>query len=128
MTAVKPVRVRFVSQLGTEHFVDGYPTGVPGLVVNESYLSCGNEPCYLVTHARSGMAFSHCWTSPEGALAYAQALEVYTDWQQGLDGLKHSLKGFVVTFHEKAVSLGGTFHGLPNPPGKIPLVDNGMIA
>jgi hypothetical protein len=109
--------------------ITGYPTGAPGLVVHEAFTTCsssGEE--WMVSHARSGLAFPLCWPSPEGALAFADALGVLCDWRQNALVLRDALLGTGATdvVKESAARYGGRWHLLAERD--VDPIDNGVIA
>jgi len=59
----------------------GFPTGVPGLVVAKSAFH-RDPPRYAVVHARSGLSLGYCFTDPEAALSFAQAVGSVACWRQ----------------------------------------------
>lgn len=62
----------------------GHPTAVPGLAVHRPSFPCPDhdpEPCWLVSHVRSGLRFPWCWPSPEAAGAFAEQAGRLGDWR-----------------------------------------------
>lgn len=123
MTA--PIVIPYRNTYGQTGTVLGFPTGVPGLVVNEATDPCDGG-CYLVTHARSGTAFPYCWESPEGALAHVHDVAALVDWTVAGSELKAALPDRL-TMIDIAARRGGTLHMLAEQIGDF-THDNGVIA
>lgn len=112
---------------GGTQTITTYPTGTPGLVVHAAIQPCGDDTCWVVSHARTGMALSVCFGSPEGALAFAERIAVYTDWQITGDQLAATLKGLLSAIRAAGLESGGRQHAMSARSG-IPFIDNGVIA
>jgi len=92
---VRPVTLKSELSSGDIAEIQAFPTTTPGLVVSQPLTRCGEDECWAVVHARSGVVVGpYCWRSPEGALAAAAEIADFCDWQQRLEDLQRALSGW----------------------------------
>lgn len=93
---MRPVIFKAETNHGDLVELHGYPTGTPGIVVNRplDHADKHDGDCFVISHARSGLRLGpYCWGSPEAALAAADALAEFGDWQQTFEEIQVSMRG-----------------------------------
>lgn len=125
---MKPIRYRSTWLDGRTREHEGYPTGVPGLLVDASACPHGEEPIesWAVIHFRSGARTACGFTSPEAALATAQALAGTVDWTLTAPEMKAAMPSLARAV-DAAAELYGGHAGVTRQPDTAP-IDNGVMS
>lgn len=125
---MKPVTYRSYCDDGEVRILDGYPTGVPGLLVSRPHPHDVWEG-FSVVHARSGNLVIWEIPSPEAALVAARDLGCLdVDWTRpGPEMQEYIRTGW---FRTEVHAIAGRYDGLTmtGPRHSREFVDNGVIA
>jgi hypothetical protein len=105
--------------------LEGFPTGVPGLVVGRR----PQTPGFAIVHLRSGTLIANNFDAPEAALAAAKLLAPLAEWTRTGEEMQEYPQDpeFVIALHSAVDRFGGHIptHGAPNGARAV---DNGVIA
>lgn len=122
---MKPITYRTLWAENEVRELEGFPTGVPGLLIS----SRPSVPGFTVVHARSGSLIAEDFDSPEAALGAAQLLGPLADWTQtGIEMQEYPTSaGFRMAVLDAVERYGGWLSGIRSQPPDRLLIDNGVI-
>lgn len=123
---MKPITYRSLFSDGRVRELDGYPTGVPGLVISQAHRD-SDQTGFRVVHARSGSLVVSEIPSPEAALAAAYDLgSLSVDWTRSGTEMQDCVRD--AAFRDLVHAIAARYDGATQTGRAVgEFVDNGVI-